>query len=61
MDFIFTNHGSLWLVTPTNASAREHLESHTGDEAQWFAGALAVETRYVEGLTSVLLDAGFEL
>ena len=58
-DFVFENHFSLFLVQPMNASAREHLESRVGDDAQWFGGALAVEPRYVDGLADGLESEGF--
>jgi hypothetical protein len=58
-DFTFVNHGSLWLCRPNNDEAREHLREHVDAEAQWFAGAVAVEPRYVTDLAMNLQDAGF--
>ena len=58
-DYTFTNHGSIWLCTPTTMEAREHLEEHLSDEAQWFAGGVAVEPRYVDSLAAQLEEDGF--
>lgn len=59
MDFEFTNHFSIWLCTPLNAAARAHLAAHLSPEAQWFAGGVAVEPRYVTTLVQRLQDDGF--
>jgi len=58
-DFVFSNYFSLWLCRPTNDTARQHLEEHVSGEAQWFAGSLAVEPRYVSDLAQQLQDDGF--
>ena len=58
-DFIFNNLGSICLVCPMNAAAREHLAANVSDEAQWWGDELAVEPRYVESLAEALEDAGF--
>lgn len=56
-DFVFSDHFSIWMVRPTNAAAREYLESVT--DGQWFGGALAVEPRYVGPLSDALADDGY--
>jgi hypothetical protein len=58
-DFSVSDHGSLWLVRSQNDAARTHLEENVSDEAQWFAGALAVECRYIADLVAGLRDAGY--
>lgn len=60
-DFRFENHGTLWLVRPQNAPAREHLEENVSEEAQWFGGALVVEPRYAEDLAFALVNTGWEV
>ncbi len=60
-DFLFTNHGSLFLCAPQNEPARQHLAENVSEEAQWWAGALVVEPRYVKDLIAGLLDNGFEV
>lgn len=59
VDFEFEYHGSLWLVRPTTADAREHLMASVSEDAQWFGGALVVEPRYVDALASGLEGDGF--
>lgn len=52
-------NGSLYLVRPYTAACQAWLEQVTGDEAQWFGGALVVEPRYFESLKQGLYDEGF--
>jgi hypothetical protein len=58
-DYVVTDHGSVFLVQPTNDAAKHNLEEHLGDDAQWFGGALAVEHRYIENLVAELRDEGW--
>ena len=58
-DFVFHPHGSLWLVQPTSDQAREQLVANVSDEAQWWAGRLVVEPRYVASLAEQLTDEGW--
>jgi hypothetical protein len=58
-DFTVTNHGTLCLFEPQNDAAREHLEEHVQEDAQWWAGSLVVEPRYVIALVEAVRDAGF--
>jgi len=58
-DFTFTDHHSLWMVTPNTRRASTHLAASVGDEAQWLGGSLAVEGRYVADLAAGLQADGF--
>jgi hypothetical protein len=58
-EFTIADHGSIVLVTPTTDECRTFLEDHTGEEAQWFGGALVVEPRYLADLVDGLADWGF--
>jgi hypothetical protein len=61
-DFVFTNHGSVWLVTPKDSTVRRALAQRVDpNEAQWFGEALAVEARFVEGLALGLREEGFSV
>jgi hypothetical protein len=60
-DYRLKNHGSLWLVTPTTKAARRHLQERVTSEAQWWAGALVVEPRYVAGLAAALVQNGWSV
>lgn len=58
-DFTVENHGTIWLVRPSNDDARTWLNEHT--DGTWFGGALAVEPRYVEALVEGITEHGFTL
>jgi hypothetical protein len=60
-DFTLTNHGSLVTLLPATDEAREHLAENVSDEAQWWAGALVVEPRYVADLVEQLQANGWEV
>lgn len=55
------NHGTIALVRPLDSTAREWLEEHTLEEAQWFGGALVVEPRYLENLIDGFTADGGEV
>lgn len=57
IDFDFSDHGSLVMVTPRNENAREHLAENT--DGQWLGYALAVEPRYAADLSALLCRDGF--
>ena len=56
-DYQIDNYGSVFLFTPMNGPARQHLKDHT--DGQWFGSSLAVEHRYAPNLASALQDDGF--
>jgi len=58
-DYEIENHGTVFLVRPQNGTARDWLEEHVDEEAQWFGGALVVEHRYIEDLAANLANDGF--
>ncbi len=60
-DFEIENHGSLFLVRPTNPEAEQHLRDNVGEEAQWLGNALAVEHRYIADLAQALQDNGYSV
>ena len=61
-DLLIEPRGSLVMVRPMSDAARRWIEENVaGDDLQWFAGALAVEPRYIEHLTAGMLDAGLIL
>ena len=57
--FAVENHGSIVLVRPLSNDVRSWLHDHTGEESQWFGGALVVEPRYLEPLYLALVEEGF--
>lgn len=59
-DITIENHGgTIVLVRPQTAEALEWLEENTN--GQWFAHALVVEARCVDGLVNGLEDAGLKV
>ena len=60
--FTIENHGSIVLVRPlTNDVFGWLIENvgESGENVQWFGGALVVEPRYVEALVEGLVEGGF--
>ena len=54
------DHGSVILLTPLTAEAREWFEQNIHSEGwQWFGGSLAAEPRYVADVVEGLNNAGF--
>jgi hypothetical protein len=58
-DFEVSGGGSLFILTPLNSDAREHLESNVNEESQWWAGGVAVEHRFIGGLVEALRENGY--
>ncbi len=56
-DVTVENHGSLVLVRPETDAATDWLNENV-TECVWFAGALVVEPRYVEGLLLGMAEEG---
>lgn len=45
-DVLIINHGSLVGMTPMSDTAREWMNEHIPDDAQWLGRQLMVEPRY---------------
>lgn len=58
-DFEVSGGGSLFILTPLNSDARDHLESNVSEESQWWAGGVAVEHRYIGSLVEALRENGY--
>jgi hypothetical protein len=58
-DFEVSGGGSLFILTPLNSDARQHLEENISEEAQWWAGGVAVEHRYIQPLVENLRAEGY--
>lgn len=61
MKATWENHGSLWLFRPLDATAREWIHQTAPDDAQFMGDAMAVESRYVEGVQEAFEAAGGEV
>jgi hypothetical protein len=60
-DFNVENHGSIFLVTPMNESARIWLRENTAEESMYYGGSLVVEHRYVEALIEGMREDGLRV
>jgi hypothetical protein len=58
-DYEVSGGGSLFILTPLNTDARTNLESGVDDEAQWWAGGVAVEHRCIDSLVEQLRAEGW--
>ena len=59
--FTIVNYGTLYGVRPNDDDARAHLEVSVSDEAQWWAGTLIVEPRYLEGFVALVRADGWSV
>jgi hypothetical protein len=55
------NHGSIVLVRPLTDSASEWIDANVDVNAQWWAGAVACEPRYVSDIVNGMLSDGLVL
>ena len=59
-DFQIADQGTIILIRPLNAAARQWLDENVVSEPwQWVQGALCVETRFARDLLSEIEEAGF--
>ena len=59
MDFRFTNHGSVTILTPLTEAAQAWLDENVGDdETQYWAGGVVIEPRYAEPILEGLQADG---
>lgn len=63
-DFIVNDHGSIVLLRPVSAAAKDWVGEHFTDDAQWHGPAVAIEANYfldifeaivAENLSTILL------
>lgn len=54
-DVQIENHGSVVLVRPLTAAAHEWIEDNIA-EPLWYAGAVACEPRFVDGLAEAMAE-----
>lgn len=58
-DFIFANHGSITILTPRTDAAHDWCDAHIPDDAQRYAGGIAIEPRYAENILNDIMDEGY--
>src|SRR5258708_22094700 len=57
-DFRFSNHGSVCLLTPVSADARDWIDTRLPVDVQRYAGGAVIEPRYAEDILSGITDEG---
>jgi len=60
-DVLVSNVGTLYTFCPLTLRAKEWIDEHVQDDAQWFGHALIVEHRYAWGLAQGMKDEGLVL
>jgi len=60
-DVLVANVGTLYTFCPLSERAKEWIDQHVQDDAEWFGHALVVEHRYAWGLAQGMKDAGLVL
>jgi len=60
-DVLVNNVGTLYTFCPLTLRAKEWIDEHVQDDAQWFGHALIVEHRYAWGLAQGMKDEGLVL
>jgi hypothetical protein len=61
-DFQITHQGTIILIRPLNAAARQWLDENVVSEPwQWVQGALCAEARFARDLIIEIEQAGFEI
>lgn len=53
--------GSIFLFRPHTDAARDWIEQHVQDDAQWIGGGLVVEHRYAHDLADGMLQDGLNV
>lgn len=57
-DFIFSSHGSVTLLWPASEAAREWLDEHMPEDAQYLGEAVAIEPRYAGDVIEGAMNDG---
>jgi hypothetical protein len=60
-DFIVSNHGTIFTLTPRTEEAKDWINNNIDTEnAQWFGQALIVEHRYIDDILFGIDQDGLE-
>jgi hypothetical protein len=63
-DFALANHGSLFLLRPLNASAKNWMNEHLpmdSEETQFWGEAIVIDSRYVAPIVKGIIADGLVL
>ena len=61
VDFKVENHGSIFLLQPLTPAARNWVNAQLPEDALWFAGAVAVEHRFIADIVNGIQNDGLEV
>jgi hypothetical protein len=61
LDFICSEHGSLYLLRPLNQTARLWIENYIHPGHQTFADSVVIEHRYIQGILVALYDDSLDV
>ena len=61
MDFTATDHGSIWLLTPTSQAGQSWAEEHLPADAATLGSSIAIEPRYVLPILDGIEEDGLEV
>ena len=61
-DFAIGGGGSIYILTPLSSGAEEWCNEHLPEDApRWGRNGYAIEHRYIRGIVSGIVDAGFSV
>jgi hypothetical protein len=60
-DVIVENHGTIFLFDPKSQAAQDWIAENVPEDAQYFAGKLAVEHRYAANIADGMRRDGLTL
>ena len=62
MDMQFTNHGSIWIMTPLSEGGRDWIAQHIAEDAtRWGQNGVVIEHRYVANIVEGVRGDGLEI
>jgi hypothetical protein len=57
-DFAVSNEGSMVLLSALSAEAKDWVEEFIPSDAQMWAGAVVIESRYINDILNGIQDSG---
>ena len=60
-DFGVSDHGSIFLLEPRTRAARNWIDEHIADNAQFWGECVAVEHRYIWDLVEGIVADGYSV
>ena len=60
-DFIVSNHGTIFLLQPLTAAAKEWVAEHLPEDHQTFGSSIAVEHRFILDIVDGIRNNGLRV